>query len=57
MTRWLVERRKDVFEDVGFEQMAILPSGALAFFDDDIAETEIVYAPGQWTTVVRQEDE
>jgi hypothetical protein len=48
--RWLVERKQDVFDDVGAETMKVLSSGALEFTTQ--SRLEVLYAAGQWITVV-----
>lgn len=51
--RWLVERTRDNFEDVGADSL-LIEHGSLAFFDDR-GELTIAYAAGQWLTVVPNE--
>ena len=48
--RYLVERSKDVFEDVGAAGLTVLPCGALEFIDDK-DDLTLLIAPGQWLTV------
>lgn len=56
MKRWLVERLKGDFEDVGYEQMAIAPSGALVFSKSIWSHPEYVVAPGQWLSVISNDE-
>lgn len=48
--RYLVERKPDVFEDVGAPTWRV-DAGTLFFFDDD-DDLVVAYAQGQWLTVV-----
>ncbi|WP_159083916.1 hypothetical protein [Nocardioides terrigena] len=51
--RWLVERSRDNFEDVGAESLTVLDCGALKFWNGSLfAPKDVIYiAPGQWITV------
>lgn len=49
--RWLVERRRDEFEDVGAKHMSI-QDGCLIFQDDIFERATYVIAAGHWVTVV-----
>ena len=53
--RYFVERTRDNFEDVGAAGVEVLPSGAL-WFTDANGDFLIAYAPGQWITVVPQDE-
>lgn len=52
--RWLVETKRDEFEDVGADVVAVTYGGALVFSSGHPFEREpvVIYAPGQWLTVV-----
>jgi hypothetical protein len=53
--RWLVERTKDNFEDVGAAGFEVLDCGALEFVDDD-GRLTLLIAPGQWLTVCEEQE-
>lgn len=55
MSRFNVERRPDLFDDVGADGLEILPSGA-AWFTDEQGELAIAYAPGTWLTITVGEE-
>lgn len=57
VTRWIVERDglQDYFEDVVADAVHVL-GGALVFFNEDPTSPEILYASGQWRTVVKEEE-
>ena len=57
-TRWLVERTKDNFDDVGAENMVVLPCGALKFYNGLARDPQdiLVYASGQWLTVCEEQE-
>jgi hypothetical protein len=54
--RWLVERTRDSFDDVGAENVRI-ESGCLVF-RDGLSDSEpiLIYAAGQWLTVCQEEE-
>ena len=54
-TRWLVERTRDNFDDVGAAGLEVLPCGALEFVDED-GRLTLLYAPGQWLTVCEEQE-
>jgi hypothetical protein len=56
--RWLVERSKNVFEDVGAEHLLVQNCGALKFYDGTHREPEniLLIAPGQWLTVCEEQE-
>ena len=53
--RYLVERTRDSFDDVGAAFLELHASGALIFRDDD-GELTLIYAPGQWITACPESD-
>ena len=57
-TRWLVERTKDSFDDVGAETMTVLECGALKFYNGSVFAPRdvLVIAPGQWLTVCEEQE-
>lgn len=56
--RWIVETRRDVFDDVGADKVEVTYGGALLFSSGHPFEREpvVIYAPGQWLTVAPEED-
>ncbi len=56
--RWYVERPTGEFDDVGSETMTVLPCGALMFSasSDNGGELDVLYASGQWVSVVMGDD-
>lgn len=56
--RWLVETRPDTFDDVGADCVEVVSGGALKFSSGTLGrDVQVIYAPGQWLTVVPGEDE
>lgn len=56
--RWIVETKRDVFDDVGADVVEVEHGGALVFKSGHVFEREVVliYAPGQWLTVVPEDE-
>jgi hypothetical protein len=59
MRKFLVERRPDVFDTVTADWLDI-KSGALWFYRQAMSPTkslEVIYAAGQWISVVAEDDQ
>lgn len=50
--RWIVETSRNVFDDVGANKVTVAEGGALVFYDESPTTPSVIYAPGQWLTVV-----
>lgn len=54
--RWLVERKRNDFEDVGAKHVRV-ESGCLVFRDDLRGEPTVIIAAGHWETCTLGEEE
>lgn len=53
---WLVERKRDSFERVRADGVAITYGGVLVLSNNGLEDPVCIYAPGSWLTVVEDTD-
>jgi hypothetical protein len=58
-SKWVVQTRRDFFEDVHAADFMLHRSGALVFYSDRSADPDrlvLAYAPGQWITLHKEDE-